>query len=87
MLSGEFLQLQPVPNFFDEGHFMHCSPLFDFAVAHHLELTTVRPQQDPLFLSALSEIREGECSLNVEHYLKALQYIGCEGSNASSTLY
>ena len=29
ILIGEFLQLQPVPNLFDEGHFMFFSPLFD----------------------------------------------------------
>ena len=33
VLIGEFLQLQPVPNLFDEGRFMFYSPVFDFAIA------------------------------------------------------
>ena len=73
ILIGEFLQLQPVPNLFDEGHFMFFSPLFDFAVAHRFGLTVVMRQQDPAFLSAVSEIREGNCSLATEHFITSLQ--------------
>ena len=39
ILVGEFLQLQPVPNLFDEGDFMFYSPLFDFAIPHRFGLT------------------------------------------------
>ena len=73
ILIGEFLQLQPVPNLFDEGHFMFYSPLFDFTIAHRFGLTVVLRQQDPDFLSALSEIREGKCSLTSEHFITSLQ--------------
>ena len=41
ILVGEFLQLQPVPNLFDEGCYMLKSPLFDFAVSHRFALTKV----------------------------------------------
>ena len=73
ILIGEFLQRQPVPNLFDEGHFMFFSPLFDFAVAHRFGLTVVMRQQDPAFLSGVSEIREGNCSLATEHFITSLQ--------------
>ena len=34
ILVGEFLQLQPVPNMFDEGCYMFELPLFDHAISH-----------------------------------------------------
>ena len=52
---------------------MFFSPLFDFAVAHRFGLTVVMRQQDPAFLSAVSEIREGNCSLATEHFITSLQ--------------
>lgn len=61
VLIGEFLQLQPIPNLFDEGCFMLYSPLFDFAISHQFRLTTVIRQENPEFLAALPEIREGDC--------------------------
>lgn len=41
ILVGEFLQLQPVPNMFDEGCYMFESPLFDHAISHRFALTKV----------------------------------------------
>jgi len=73
VLIGEFLQLQSVPNLFDEGRFMFYSPLFDYAASHRFGLTTVIRQQNPEFLAALAEIREGECSIATEQYLTSLQ--------------
>lgn len=73
VLIGEFLQLQPVPNLFDEGRFMFYSPLFDFTISHRFGLTTVIRQQNPEFLAALAEIREGGCSITTEQYLVSLQ--------------
>ena len=73
VLIGEFLQLQPVPNLFDKGRFMFYSPLFDFAISHRFGLTTVIRQQNPEFLAALAEIREGRCSIATEQYLTSLQ--------------
>lgn len=52
---------------------MFFSLLFDFAVAHRFGLTVVMRQQDPAFLSAVSEIREGNCSLATEHFITSLQ--------------
>lgn len=72
-LIGEFLQLQSVPNLFDEGRFMFYSPLFDFAISHRFGLTTVIRQRNPEFLAALAEIREGGCSITTEQYLASLQ--------------
>lgn len=39
ILVGKFLQLQLVPNMFDEGMFE--SPLFDHAISHRFALTKV----------------------------------------------
>ena len=44
ILVGEFLQLQPVPNMFNEGYYMFESPLFDYAVSYRLSLTKVMRQ-------------------------------------------
>ena len=68
ILVGEFLQLQPVPNMFDEGCYMFELPLFDHAISHGFALTKVRRQseEDREFLNALSEIRFGECSNETE---------------------
>ena len=56
ILVGEFLQLQPVPNIFDEGCYMFESPLFDFAISHRFALTKVMRQSDSdkHFLNALA---------------------------------
>lgn len=44
ILVGEFLQLQPVPNMFDEGCYMFETPLFNFAISHRFGLTKVMQQ-------------------------------------------
>lgn len=74
ILVGEFLQLQPVPNMFDEGCYMFESPLFDHAISHRFALTKVMRQseEDREFLKALSEIRFGQCSNETETYLCSL---------------
>ena len=74
ILVGEFLQLQPVPNMFDEGCYMFESPVFDHAISHRFALTKVMRQseEDREFLKALSEIRFGQCSEETETYLCSL---------------
>ena len=74
ILVGEFLQLQPVPNMFDEGCYMFESPLFDHAISHRFALTKVMRQseEDREFLNALSEIRFGQCTNETEAYLCSL---------------
>ena len=66
ILVGEFLQLQPVPNLFDDGDFMFYSPLFDFSIPHRFGLTKLMRQShdDKQFLSALADIRKGQCSIS-----------------------
>ena len=75
ILVGEFLQLQPVPNIFDEGCYMFESPLFDLAISHRFALTKVMRQSenDKLLLNALSEIRLGQCSKDSEEYICSLK--------------
>ena len=74
ILVGKFLQLQPVPNMFDEGCYMFESPLFDHAISHRFALTKVMRQseEDREFLNALSKIRFGQCSNETEAYLCSL---------------
>ncbi|XP_020610138.1 uncharacterized protein LOC110048702 [Orbicella faveolata] len=75
ILVGEFLQLQPVPNIFDEGCYMFESPLFDLAISHRFALTKVMRQSenDKHFLNALAEIRLGRCSKDSEEYICSLK--------------
>ena len=74
ILVGEFLQLQPVPNLFDDGDFMFYSPLFDFSIPHCFGLTKLmhQLQDDKQLLSALADIRKGQCSISSEQYLSSL---------------
>ena len=72
ILVGEFLQLKPVPNMFDEGNFMFLSPLFTSAIPHRFELTQIMRQSDPELLFAISEIRMGKCSERTEQFLSFL---------------
>ena len=71
ILVGEFLQLQPVPNMFDEGYYMFESPLFDHAISHRFALPKVMRQseEETEFLKALSDIRMGQCTEETKTYL------------------
>ena len=75
ILVGEFLQLQPVPNIFDEGCNMFASSLFDLAISHRFALTKVMRQSenDKHFLNALAEIRLGRCSKDSEECICSLK--------------
>ena len=74
ILIGEFLQLQLVPNLFDEGDFMFYSPSFDFSIPHRFGLTKLMRQSedDKEFILALEEIRMRQCSISSERYLSSL---------------
>jgi hypothetical protein len=72
VLVGEFLQLKPVPNTFDDGNFMFCSNFFAKVIPHHFELTQIMRQTDHAFLSAISELRLVKCSMETQEYLSCL---------------
>lgn len=74
ILVGEFLQLRPVPGRFDSGELMFFSPVFQWAIAHRIQLKQVMRQTfgEDEFSKALQEVRMGECSLESYHYLKTL---------------
>ena len=74
VLVGEFLQLRPVPNCFDEGNFMFLAPIFRAAIRHRFELKQIMRQspEDQMFLSCLKEVRLGQCSTATEDYLRSL---------------
>lgn len=74
VLVGEFLQLRPVPNCFDEGNFMFLAPIFRAAIRHRFELKQTMRQspEDQMFLSCLKEVRLGQCSTATEDYLRSL---------------
>jgi len=77
ILVGEFLQLQPVPSLFDEGDFVFYSLLFDFGIPHRFTLTKLmrRSENDKLFLSAIVDIRKGQCSISSQQYLSSLDRV------------
>ena len=74
ILVGEFLQLQLVPNLFDEGYFIIHSPLFDFSIPHRFGLTKLmlQSEDDKEFVSALEELRMGQCLISSERFLYSL---------------
>lgn len=74
IIVGEFLQLNPVPSYFDKGNFMFLAPLFTFAISHRIQLTTVMRQNksEREFLSALNQVRLGVCSDETDSFLISL---------------
>jgi ATP-dependent DNA helicase PIF1 len=74
IIVGDFLQLRPVPNDFDEGRFMFESALFKAAIPHTFHLTRLlRQEQGELqFLSALRDLRLGQISTENNEYLRSL---------------
>lgn len=74
VLVGEFLQLRPVRNCFDEGNFMFLAPIFRAATRHRFELKQIIRQspEHQMFLSCLKEVRLRQCSTATEDYLRTL---------------
>ena len=75
VIVGEFLQLRPVPNLLDMGEFMFRSKLFERAITHRFELTTIMRQDAESqvnFINCLKEIRIGQCSDASLAFIKAL---------------
>jgi len=74
VIVGDFLQLRPVPNDFDEGEFIFGSRLFKVAIPHTINLTQLmRQDQDELtFLSALRDLRLGQISEDNTVFMKSL---------------
>lgn len=84
IIVGEFLQLNPVPSYFDKGNFMFMAPLFTFAISHRVQLTTVMRQNksEREFLSALSQVRIGVCSDETDSFLTSLaRPLSCEDAH------
>ena len=74
VVVGEFLQLQPVPNFFDEGRPMFESLIFSKLLPHRYELITIMRQnpRERQFLECLMEIRLGKCSDTCKRFVQYL---------------
>ena len=74
VIVGEFLQLPPVPNVFDEGRPMYESPLWLYVVPHRYELITLKRLTitEESFIKFLQEIRLGTCSQDSCEYSKSL---------------
>ena len=55
IIVGDFLQLQPIPNLFDNGWFSFQSRIFSAAICQRLQLSKILRQDraDPRFVSAL----------------------------------
>ena len=74
VVVGEFLQLQPVPNFFDEGRPMFESLIFSKLLPHRYELITIMRQnpRERQFLECLMEIQLGKCSDTCKRFVQYL---------------
>lgn len=74
IVVGEFLQLPPVPNLFDDGRPMFESSLWRKVLPHRYELVSIMRQDksERRFLECLQEIRLGQCSEDSETFLKDL---------------
>lgn len=75
VVVGEFLQLRPVPNFFDEGWSIYESELFRKCLPHRYELLINMGQNSTEYdvLKCLKEIRLGQCSENSEELIRSLE--------------
>ena len=74
VLVGEFLQLRPVPNRFDEGSFMFNSYVFATAMSHRIQLQRImRQSPDEIeFAMALKQIRLGNCTTATLNFVTSL---------------
>ena len=74
IIVGDFLQLRPIPNLFDNGRFSFQSRIFSAAICQRFQLSKILRQDraDPRFISALQELRLGNCSRENELFLKSL---------------
>ena len=74
VLVGEFLQLRPVPNRFDEGSFMFNSHVFSAAISHRIQLKRImRQYPDEIeFAIALKQIRLGNCTTATSNFVTSL---------------
>ena len=61
-----------MPNTFDNGNFMFSSPIFAEVIPHRFKLTQVMRQSDDAFLSTISELRLGKCSVKTQEFLLQL---------------
>jgi ATP-dependent DNA helicase PIF1 len=86
IIVGDFLQLRPVPNDFDEGRFMFESDLFKVAIPHTFNLTRLmRQEQAELqFLSSLRELRSGQTSPDNTRFLRSLSRDLCDDLNRTA---
>ena len=71
ILVGEFLQLRPVPDVFDDVGFIH--PIFESVFPHRFELTQVMRQSDEKFVSAICDLRMGICSKETQEFIVSLE--------------
>ncbi|XP_040564376.1 ATP-dependent DNA helicase PIF1 [Lepeophtheirus salmonis] len=62
VLTGDFLQLPPVNESKGKSVFCFESPVWDKCVKKVVELTTVKRQSDPGFISLLNNLRFGKCT-------------------------
>ena len=71
IVVGEFLQLPPVPNGFDEGCLLFESPIFKKMLPRKYELTTVvcQDRNEIELLTCLSELRLGKCGKSNERFI------------------
>ena len=74
VLVGEFLQLRPVPNRFDEGSFLFNSHVFGAAISYRIQLKQImRQSPDEIeFAIALKQILVGNCTTATLNFVTSL---------------
>ena len=85
LLVGDFWQLKPIRTFFDRGHPIFHSKLFNNAFPHRVELKQVKRQYASEFRlkRALDQVRAGECTDDTEAYFNTLNR-ECKPSDGST---
>ncbi|MES9883831.1 MAG: AAA family ATPase [Sedimenticola sp.] len=73
ILCGDFRQLPPVKDvmFGDDGSYCFEAPLFHSAFPHHIELTEIVRQSEPILIRAISEISTGTVTENTLSFLNS----------------
>ena len=62
VITGDFFQLPPVPEFVKPSKFAFDAGTWNTSIEHTIGLTHVFRQKDPVFAGMLNEMREGRMS-------------------------
>lgn len=86
---GDFLQLKPVRDNFDDGAMMYHSKLFPKLFPHTIELTVIHrlDEGEEHFKGVLRELRQGMCSKSSAEFIKSRLNSAIDESEGAVHLY